>query len=106
MGGRVRPIAEADVPATAKFLHANFNERVPVEAWMRAVDVPWQVDRPNAGFMLLDGDAVVGAHVGLLLGGTIAPAQSSSASSAPGVCCPTANGEARSPKRRPASQLR
>ena len=59
----VRPIAHADVPAVAEFLHANLNERVPVDAWARAVDVPWHVERPNAGFMLLDGDAVVGAHL-------------------------------------------
>ena len=60
---QVRPIAESDVRAVAEFLHAHLNERVPVEAWMRAVDVRWDVDRPNAGFMLLDGDSVVGAHL-------------------------------------------
>lgn len=60
---KVLPIAEADVPAVAKFLHASHNKRVSVDAWARAVDVPWQVERPNAGFMLLDGDAVVGAHL-------------------------------------------
>lgn len=59
----VRPIMQGDIPAVAEFLHANLNERVPVDAWARAVDVPWQVERPNAGFMLLDGDAVVGAHL-------------------------------------------
>jgi hypothetical protein len=60
---QVRPIEDADIAAVAEFLHANLNERVPVEAWARAVDTPWDVERPNAGFMLLDGDAVVGAHL-------------------------------------------
>ena len=60
---QVRPIADADIPAVAAFLHANLNERVTVDAWARAADVPWEVERPNAGFMLLDGDAVVGAHL-------------------------------------------
>jgi hypothetical protein len=59
----VRPITDADVPAIAEFLHAHLNRRVPASAWARAVDVPWAVDRPNAGFMLLDGDAVVGTYL-------------------------------------------
>lgn len=71
-GVRARPIAEADVPAVAEFLHANLNKRVSVDAWTCAVDVPWQVERPNAGFMLLDGDAVVGAYVAYYSERTIA----------------------------------
>jgi hypothetical protein len=59
----LRPIGPRDVPAVAEFLHAHLNERVSAEAWARAVDVPWHVEAPNAGFMLLDGDAVVGAHL-------------------------------------------
>jgi hypothetical protein len=59
----VRPITEADVPAVAEFLHTHLNRRVPASAWARALDVPWAVERPNAGFMLLDGDAVVGAYI-------------------------------------------
>ena len=27
------------------------------------VEVPWSVDAPNAGFMLLDGHAIVGVHL-------------------------------------------
>jgi hypothetical protein len=59
----VRPIAEADVPAVAAFLHEQMNDRVPAEAWASAVSVPWTVDAPNAGYMLLDGDRIVGAHL-------------------------------------------
>ena len=59
----VRPIAEADAPPVAAFLHANLNERVTADEWARAVDVPWEVERPNAGFMLLDGDTLVGVHL-------------------------------------------
>jgi hypothetical protein len=62
-GVKVRPISEADVRAVGEFLNANLNDRVPVDAWARAMDVPWQVEQPNAGFMLLDGDTVVGAHL-------------------------------------------
>jgi hypothetical protein len=71
---QLRPILPADVQAVARFLHANLNARVEVEAWARAVDVPWDVDRPNAGFMLLDGDTVVGAHLALYADRTIAGA--------------------------------
>jgi len=59
----IRPITDADAGAVAEFLHVHLNPRVPVEAWRRAVDVPWAVQRPNAGFMLLEDDTVVGAHL-------------------------------------------
>jgi hypothetical protein len=59
----VRPIGARDVPAVAAFLHAHLNVRVAPAAWERALEVPWTADAPNAGFMLLEGDAVVGAHL-------------------------------------------
>lgn len=59
----VAPITNADVPRVAAFLHANMNDRVSVECWASAVDVPWSVDKPNAGFMLVDGEAIVGANL-------------------------------------------
>jgi hypothetical protein len=64
-GVELRPITDADVRRAAEFLHANLNSRAPVADWEASVDVPWDVDRPNAGFMLLDGDTVVGAHLAL-----------------------------------------
>ena len=60
---RVAPITDADVRRAAEFLHAELNARVSVDHWARAVDVPWAVERPNAGFMLLDGDDVVGVQL-------------------------------------------
>ena len=62
-GVELRPITDADVRRAAEFLHANLNTRVSADDWEASVDVPWDVDRPNAGFMLLDGDTVVGAHL-------------------------------------------
>ena len=62
-GVRVSPIACPDVPRVAAFLEANMPSGLPAERWAQAVDVPWAVDRPNAGFMLLDDDTVVGAHL-------------------------------------------
>lgn len=57
------PIMAPDVAGVADFLHANLNDRVPAPAWLRAMSVPWKVDAPNHGFMLRDGDRVVGAYL-------------------------------------------
>jgi hypothetical protein len=59
----VQAIGRADLPAVAQFMHEQLNRRVPVSAWVSGVDTPWAAERPNAGFMLLDDGAVVGAHL-------------------------------------------
>ena len=59
----VRPIGLDDIGAVAGFMHEHLNQRVSTGAWARAVEVPWEDDRPNAGFMLLAGDRIVGAHL-------------------------------------------
>ncbi len=53
------PITDADVHAVADLLCASLNDQVP---WARAcLAVPWKVDAPNHGFLLRDGQRVVGA---------------------------------------------
>jgi hypothetical protein len=59
----LEPITEAEIAAAAAFLHMHLNRRVPAQAWARSMRVPWKVDAPNHGFLLRDGDAVVGAHL-------------------------------------------
>ena len=59
----VRPITEREQPAVAQFMHDHLNARVTRDAWIRALNVPWPVEAPNLGFMLLDGEAIVGAHL-------------------------------------------
>lgn len=59
---RVHPIRDGDVRGVAEFLHTHMNSRVPADVWMRSFDVPWTVDKPNNGFMLLDEDTIVGAY--------------------------------------------
>jgi hypothetical protein len=55
------PITDADIPAVAKFLHANHDDQVP---WDRAMSsMPWKVEAPNHGFMLRDGQRVVGTQL-------------------------------------------
>jgi len=56
-------ITDPDVAVVAAFLHANLNTRVPVSVWRRAMSVPWKVEAPNYGFMLRDGQRVVGVYL-------------------------------------------
>lgn len=65
MAIRVAPITDADVRAVAEFLHRELNQRVSADAWARSMRVPWDVDAPNHGYMLVDDDggAVVGANL-------------------------------------------
>lgn len=60
---QLRPIAGADVRAVGDFLHTHLNARVPAAAWARCTDVPWPVDKPNNGFMLVDDGSIVGVHL-------------------------------------------
>jgi hypothetical protein len=71
-GVGVVPIADADMQRAAEFLHANMDGRVSVDHWAQAADLPWDADRPNAGFMLLDGDTVVGVQLAFYSERTIA----------------------------------
>ncbi len=61
----LQPIQEGDVRRVADFLNRHLNGNVSADAWARALDVPWTVERPNAGFMLTAGDEVVGANIAL-----------------------------------------
>jgi hypothetical protein len=59
----VRPIADTDLPRVGAFLRDNLNGKVPAAGWAAAAALAWAEDPPNAGFMLLDGETVVGAHL-------------------------------------------
>jgi hypothetical protein len=60
---RVAPITDGDVRQVAEFLHAHLNARVSADHWADALYVPWDVDSPNAGYMLLDDDEIVGVQL-------------------------------------------
>ena len=66
------PITDADVRRVGEFLHVHLNRRVTADQWARAINVPWAVDKPNNGFMLLDDDVVVGAQLAFYSERTIA----------------------------------
>jgi hypothetical protein len=52
------PITNADVAAVAGFLHATYKDRIP---WDRSrLAGPWKVEAPNHGFVLRNGQRIVG----------------------------------------------
>ena len=63
MKATLAPITAADVGAVGSFLHRSMGYRVPPEAWVRAMQVPWPVEAPNHGYLLRAGAEVVGAHL-------------------------------------------
>jgi len=65
------PIAAADLDPVGEFLHKNLNERISAQDWARAARVPWLVDAPNHGFMLIDGNDVVGVYLAFYSNRTI-----------------------------------
>ncbi|WP_198663863.1 hypothetical protein [Jiangella endophytica] len=58
----VRPISPSDAMAVGQFLHQHLNQRVSAAAWTVLVAPPWKSDAPNHGFLLLNGDAIVGVY--------------------------------------------
>jgi hypothetical protein len=61
MAVELSPITDADIAAVANFLHANYTDRIP---WARSFSVtPWKVEAPNHGFVLRDGQHIVGVHL-------------------------------------------
>ena len=84
----LRPITDADV-AGGRRVPARAPQRptFPPHAWARALDLPWDVERPNSGFMLLEGERVVGANIAFYSSGRSTAASSGSAISARGASC-------------------
>ena len=55
------PITDSDLPRVAQFFERSMESRV--EDWGAVLTAPWPDDWPNRGYMLLDGDRIVGAYV-------------------------------------------
>jgi hypothetical protein len=47
----------------AEFLSANLNDRGGRESWARVISPPWPEEQPNHGFLLEEGERVVGVHL-------------------------------------------
>ena len=63
MGVDLAPITDDDVGAVAAFLHRHLNARLSADEWARCAVPPWSVDAPNHGFLLRQGDDVVGVYL-------------------------------------------
>ena len=66
------PITDADVAAVADFLHRNLNKRLSASEWIDAMAEPWKAEAPNHGFMLRDGQRVVGVYLAFYSERTVA----------------------------------
>ncbi|MDZ5660554.1 hypothetical protein SFC79_02155 [Nocardioides sp. S-58] len=62
-GVDVAPIGDEDVVAVGDFLHRHLNSRLSSEQWARSAMPTWSVDAPNHGFLLRQGDEVVGVYL-------------------------------------------
>lgn len=60
---QLAPITGDDVADVAEFLHRHLNSRLSAAQWARSAVPPWSVDAPNHGFLLRQGDAVVGTYL-------------------------------------------
>lgn len=63
VGVDLAPITDEDVGAVAAFLHQHLNSRLTAAEWERCAVPPWSVEAPQHGFLLRQGDAVVGAYL-------------------------------------------
>jgi hypothetical protein len=59
----VAAIGEQDIVRVSQFLSVELNARIPAEVWVTALRVPWKVDAPNHGFLLQDGERLVGVYL-------------------------------------------
>ena len=59
----LHPILRADFQAVGLFLHQNLNSRIPAHRWVAMMSPSWQFDGPNHGFMLRDGEGIVGVQL-------------------------------------------
>lgn len=62
MGLAVVPIGDGDVDRVAAFLAAHMTSGVPADAWRRSFALHAGRDHPNNGYMLVDGERVVGGY--------------------------------------------
>ena len=61
LGPRIRPAELADVVSICRFLYEGFKSGpVPAKTWPLIFEYPWLEEKPNLGFVLLDGDTIVG----------------------------------------------
>lgn len=54
------PITDADISAYCEFLNRELNPSIAPERFLEAFNQRWGMDKPNHGFLIRDGGAIVG----------------------------------------------
>lgn len=57
------PITPGDIGRVADFLHAELNGRLSPVTWAAAIRPSWHTASPNHGFMLAEGERVLGVYL-------------------------------------------
>ena len=60
---RLEPILGSDLTEVGAFLHAHLNPRLSAADWASSIVPTWPVSSPNHGFLLRDGDRMVGVQL-------------------------------------------
>lgn len=60
MSAIVRPAQASDIAAVVELLHTHMNARIPRERWARLLDYPWRPEGVERGWLVEDGEHVVG----------------------------------------------
>ena len=59
----LKAIERADLGRVGAFLHSHMNPRLSAEKWTACLNPPWDTRSPNHGYMLVDGDSIVGVNI-------------------------------------------
>lgn len=65
MSVRVEPIEASDLPEVGRLLNENMNSRISQREWMDAFRGDWGTKQPNHGYLLRDGERVVGVYAAI-----------------------------------------
>ena len=56
----LEPILDTDLPRVGAFLHDHHDATRSPETWARVFRYPWEAAKPNNGFLLREGETIVG----------------------------------------------
>ena len=59
----VAPIADSDLGRVGRFLHEHLNPRVSAQTWASAAVPSWRAPADDHGYLLVEGDRVVGVYL-------------------------------------------
>jgi hypothetical protein len=59
----VAPITDSDLDRVGRFLHEQLDQRVSAETWARAAVPSWRAPADDHGYLLVEGDRVVGVYL-------------------------------------------